>query len=283
MRKLQKDAFTLIELLVVIAIISLLVTILMPSLQKAKQLARNTMCCTNLSGLGKAMYQYLQEFEGTHPMLTQWEAVDDHGKPTQEGAWFRDLAKMMGYSKVWTTFPCPPGEEETWENPGLFLCPLTDRTVVTQGTHVGDPGWATKIRKIPRWPEEPRPAGSWWEELLSYGYNGAFGWSDADYKDNDRSEWVQAGSVIRSHEKVLIGDSDNRTDRDWYVGGSFADEAGLGFRHNGGANIVFHDGHVGWEDPYHLQSTWALGTGFTYAGGLEGQRLFAKYWAPGGR
>ena len=55
--------FTLIELLVVIAIIALLVSILLPSLNKAKELARNTICMTNLHHLGSAYKLYAEENE----------------------------------------------------------------------------------------------------------------------------------------------------------------------------------------------------------------------------
>ena len=63
----NRCAFTLIELLVVIAIISLLVSILLPSLQKAKELAKLTVCATQLRGLGIASYAFAAENEGHFP------------------------------------------------------------------------------------------------------------------------------------------------------------------------------------------------------------------------
>lgn len=65
-----KDAFTLIELLVVIAIISLLVSILLPSLTKAKDLAKQVVCLSNLRNCGLAFHQYAQDFDGV--MLVSW-------------------------------------------------------------------------------------------------------------------------------------------------------------------------------------------------------------------
>ena len=47
-----KKGFTLIELLVVVSIIALLVSILMPALNKAKELAKLTMCMSNLKQMG---------------------------------------------------------------------------------------------------------------------------------------------------------------------------------------------------------------------------------------
>jgi prepilin-type N-terminal cleavage/methylation domain-containing protein len=53
--------FTLIELLVVVAIIALLVSILVPSLGKAKELARRAVCSANLSAMGKGWQAYWSE------------------------------------------------------------------------------------------------------------------------------------------------------------------------------------------------------------------------------
>lgn len=59
--KIQKG-FTLIELLVVISIIALLLSILTPSLQMAKEHARRMLCSTNLKTFGTAMYLYSEEY-----------------------------------------------------------------------------------------------------------------------------------------------------------------------------------------------------------------------------
>lgn len=56
-----KRAFTLIELLVVISIIALLIAILMPALNRAREQAKFTVCKTNLHQYGTAMVMYLLE------------------------------------------------------------------------------------------------------------------------------------------------------------------------------------------------------------------------------
>ncbi len=60
-RKCKGTAFTLVELLVVVAIIALLISILLPSLTRAKEQARTVVCKTNLRGLGLANRQYNNE------------------------------------------------------------------------------------------------------------------------------------------------------------------------------------------------------------------------------
>jgi prepilin-type N-terminal cleavage/methylation domain-containing protein len=60
----RRCAFTLIELLVVISIIALLVAILVPSLQKAKQLAKCCLCLSNMRGLEMAHWMYLTSNDG---------------------------------------------------------------------------------------------------------------------------------------------------------------------------------------------------------------------------
>jgi len=66
-RKTKHGGFTVIELLVVVAIIALLVAILMPSLQQARQHAKTVMCSSNLHHIGLAVANYLYGSRGTYP------------------------------------------------------------------------------------------------------------------------------------------------------------------------------------------------------------------------
>ena len=66
----NKKGFTLIELLVVISIIALLLSILMPSLQKAREQAKFVICKSNLHFYSLAGAMYLDDNNGAYPHPT---------------------------------------------------------------------------------------------------------------------------------------------------------------------------------------------------------------------
>jgi prepilin-type N-terminal cleavage/methylation domain-containing protein len=88
---LPLHGFTLVELLVVIAIISLLVSILLPSLNKAKDLARRAMCLSNLRHMGVAVNGYTCNWNGFFPPAQYSRGDTQYGwdftRTWQDGQW----------------------------------------------------------------------------------------------------------------------------------------------------------------------------------------------------
>jgi prepilin-type N-terminal cleavage/methylation domain-containing protein/prepilin-type processing-associated H-X9-DG protein len=113
-RNRTRGAFTLIELMVVIAIIALLIAILLPSLQSARQHAKAVTCATNLHHVGLAMANYLYTSRGTYP--SSYLYPDD-----EEGNWSfaQQETKPFGYMH-WSYFLFEGGQV----NDKAFQCPI---------------------------------------------------------------------------------------------------------------------------------------------------------------
>jgi prepilin-type processing-associated H-X9-DG protein/prepilin-type N-terminal cleavage/methylation domain-containing protein len=122
MNRRRHSAFTLVELLVVVGIIALLVTILMPTLGRALDLARKTVCGTQIGTFGRGSMMYVQD-HNSYPPMGDWRF--------SPGGWpkFYGVMQAMGIkadSTVRGIYDFSKWElDECWEK---AFCPAMDYT-----------------------------------------------------------------------------------------------------------------------------------------------------------
>ena len=77
----KRDGFTLIELLVVVAIIAMLVAIMVPAVQSAREQANRTLCGTRIKGLDIGSMVYARAFDKKYPV--GYEHIEDPNYPDE--------------------------------------------------------------------------------------------------------------------------------------------------------------------------------------------------------
>jgi prepilin-type N-terminal cleavage/methylation domain-containing protein/prepilin-type processing-associated H-X9-DG protein len=95
MQSTKQRGFTLVELLVVIAIIGILVALLLPAVQAAREAARRQQCVNNLRQIGLAVLNY-ESTKGTLPYGSKWQ-LSGQAEP---GLWTVEVMPFMEEQSV---------------------------------------------------------------------------------------------------------------------------------------------------------------------------------------
>ncbi len=132
----SNKAFTLIELLVVIAIIAILAAILFPVFAQAREMARRTVCLSNMQQIGLGCLMYAQDYDETFAI--EREPYNDYNpgygggqNPAYSGTW---RYFVQPYLKDTQIFHCP----DDTRNVGWSEGALDDKIYHCQGSNSND-------------------------------------------------------------------------------------------------------------------------------------------------
>ena len=227
----KQKGFTLIELLVVIAIIAVLMAIILPALQRAKEQAGEMTCRGNLRQFGLAHAMYLDDFNGRYPQAR--EAIVGKWPPGYSSGWCR-----------WHDARYPLGSEYSigpfWSymaNKKAYLCPTFKVLAKSQGQN--HPVHNSAIPVIPQYSYSMN-AFLGMGEL--YGYKGALTLTEVTRNKaevfflSEENMWLRPGSDYVLNDTALFGSGS----RDWF--GTF--HGGRKDLNSGTVNAVFVDGHA---------------------------------------
>jgi prepilin-type N-terminal cleavage/methylation domain-containing protein len=141
----RRAAFTLIELLVVIAIIGVLIALLLPAVQAAREAARRTQCLNNLRQIGLAMHGYHDLNNKFPPGGWEWRPFGDTTR--RQLAWSMLILPHAEQAPLYTSLNINLPFDATANTTGaatilsVYLCPSSRRdTPLVQGRGACDYG-----------------------------------------------------------------------------------------------------------------------------------------------
>ena len=210
-------AFTLVELLVVVAIIALLLAILLPALNKAKELAKTTLCASNQRQMGVYFSAFLADNASVYP--ARYENMNATNWSSTAKWYIPVIGDTADHAPAWPLW-CPDDPNTREANPG---------TRISYGYNHGGLGGT-----------------GWLNGMVGNNLNNYAGLAGDELLHPAR----QSG-IGRPTETIVMTDSKYGVSNDnpggWFVAYAHPDYAnGVAFtRHQEtGCNVLWADGHA---------------------------------------
>lgn len=242
----RTHGFTLVELLVVVAIIALLVSILMPTLNKAKEQTRRVICTSNLRNCGTALHVYAAANDGYFPPAY-------HNDSSYQACVYR--SRNMDYDLRDYIRPYI-GDLGLWKCPALPM--VTSIGDYPPGNIFTDCTCSATYRYYPgrRWPQfaepgteqynNPKPQPNRYENVDNAARR-------VMMQDAYIDDWMTGGMALFNHGGGILIHNSEDYPTSAYRSGPVGD----------GANLLFYDGHAEWVGYNNLELVGAILSGFS--------------------
>ena len=200
------NKFTMVELLVVIAIISILASMLLPALKKAKEAASSINCNGNLRQLGVVFYSYYNDYRVMPATVVTLSGVE------------------IMWPEYLNAADCLPKTKDGASNARAFNCQLLCCPSDTDVT--------------------PSDKKNYWSYGMDYLLAIQMGVSPPTAGHaNRKATFINPDQISNPSARVLLGDSADDRYGLWEAPMNISDNYYL-FRHNSGSNFLWLDGHT---------------------------------------
>jgi len=234
-RPAARRGFTLVELLVVIGIIALLISILLPALNKAREQARSVACESNEHQILLAWTMYVNAHKGRTPY---WPPVERGWSAALKGydgsyGFYMETGGVAGRIRydVGSFFP-------------YLLNTLGGQQQPTGNTVQPPPDSLYRVYNCPADDHYTERNGSLNTTLVR---NFSYSWNEMFHKDqgwDNAKDIVQTIARIKAAGHKIILEEEEKPNDGWgFIGPGNGDDK-PGWRHNGRGNYGFADGHV---------------------------------------